>query len=68
MVVRAVVSIDLRRLLGVLGLGPTLDADVAEIAVLRHQLAVLQRSGRWPGRGTPRQTGCCHATGGRRSW
>jgi transposase InsO family protein len=32
-----------RRVLGVLGCGPTPDADVVEIAVLRHQLAVLRR-------------------------
>ena len=32
-----------RRVLGVLGCGPTLDADAVEIAVLRHQLAVLYR-------------------------
>src|SRR4051812_23304653 len=32
-----------RRALGVLGCGPTPDADVVEIAVLRHQLAVLRR-------------------------
>src|SRR5574342_1381447 len=32
-----------RRLLGVLGRGPTPDADAVEIAVLRHQLAVQRR-------------------------
>jgi putative transposase len=32
-----------RRVLGVLGWGPTPDADAVEIAVLRHQLAVLRR-------------------------
>jgi putative transposase len=43
MVVRTVALIALRRLLGVLGLGPTPDANEIEIAVLRHQLAVLRR-------------------------
>jgi transposase InsO family protein len=32
-----------RRVLGVLGCGPTPDANEVEIAVLRHQLAVLRR-------------------------
>ena len=32
-----------RRVLGVLGCGPTPNADAVEIAVLRHQLAVLHR-------------------------
>jgi putative transposase len=32
-----------RRVLGVLGLGRTPDADAVEIAVLRRQLAVLRR-------------------------
>src|SRR5437762_4682686 len=32
-----------RRVLGVLGCGATQDADEVEIAVLRHQLAVLRR-------------------------
>jgi len=32
-----------RRMLGVLGCGPRPDADTVEIAVLRHQLAVLRR-------------------------
>ena len=42
-VVRTVALMALRRLLGVLGLGPSPDANEVEIAVLRHQLAVLQR-------------------------
>jgi hypothetical protein len=42
-VVQAVALMALRRLLRVLGLGPTPDANEVEIAVLRHQLAVLQR-------------------------
>jgi putative transposase len=33
----------LRRLLGVVGCGRTTDAKEVEIAVLRHQLAVLRR-------------------------
>jgi hypothetical protein len=32
-----------RRVLGVLGCGPTPDADAVEIAVVRHQLAGLRR-------------------------
>jgi transposase len=32
-----------RRVLGMLGCGPTPDADAVEIALLRHQLAVLRR-------------------------
>ena len=33
----------LQRLLGLLGLGPSPDANEVEIAMLRHQLAVLLR-------------------------
>jgi hypothetical protein len=33
----------IRRVLGVLGCRPAPDADAVEIAVLRHQLAVLHR-------------------------
>ena len=43
MVVRSVALMVVRRMLGVLGCGPTPDADVVEISVLRHQLAVLHR-------------------------
>ena len=42
-VVRTVALMALRRLLGVLGLDPTPNADEVKIAVLRHQLGVLQR-------------------------
>jgi transposase InsO family protein len=43
MVVRTVGLLVLRRLLGVLGSGQSPDAKDVEIAVLRHQLAVLRR-------------------------
>jgi hypothetical protein len=33
----------LRRVLGLLGIGPAADAKDVEIAVLRHQLMVLRR-------------------------
>ena len=43
MVVRTLAFVILRRVLGVVGLGPSLDARDLEIAVLRHQLMVLRR-------------------------
>jgi hypothetical protein len=42
-VVRTLAFLVLRRILGVVGGGTTLDAKDVEIAVLRHQLAVLRR-------------------------
>jgi transposase InsO family protein len=42
-VVRTLAFLVLRRILGVIGEGPTPDAKDVEIAVLRHQIAVLRR-------------------------
>jgi hypothetical protein len=42
-VVRTLAFLVLRRILGVVGGGPTPNANDVEIAVLRHQLAVLRR-------------------------
>jgi hypothetical protein len=41
--VRAVGLVVLRRLVGLLGLGPSPDAKDIELAVLRHEPAVLRR-------------------------
>src|SRR6266498_936299 len=41
-VVHTIALMIVRRVLGVLGCGPTPNADAVEIAVLRHQLAVLR--------------------------
>ena len=43
MVIRTVAFMVVRRVLGILGCGPTPDANDVEIAVLRHQLMVLRR-------------------------
>jgi hypothetical protein len=43
-VVHTVALLIVRRVLGVLGCGPRPDVDAVEIAVLRHQLAVLHRN------------------------
>src|SRR3954447_5478869 len=43
MVVRTLALVLVRRLLGLVGLGPAPDAKDIEIAVLRHQLMVLRR-------------------------
>jgi hypothetical protein len=42
-VVRTLAFVIVRRLLGLVGLGPAPDAKDVEIAVLRHQLLVLRR-------------------------
>jgi hypothetical protein len=43
MVMRTLAFIVVRRVLGLIGLGPSPEAKDIEIAVLRHQLMVLQR-------------------------
>jgi putative transposase len=48
-VVRTVAFLVLRRILGMVGTGRTPDAKDVEIAVLRHQLAVLRRQVARPG-------------------
>src|SRR3954471_19047155 len=47
-VVRTVALMVVRRVLGALGCGPGPDANEVEIAVLRHQLAVLRRQAARP--------------------
>jgi hypothetical protein len=43
MVVRTLAFVSVRRVLGLIGLGPTPDANDVEIVVLRHQLMVVRR-------------------------
>jgi hypothetical protein len=43
MVVRTLAFVIVRRVLGLVGLGPAPDAKDVEIAVLRHQLMVVRR-------------------------
>jgi hypothetical protein len=43
MVVRTLAFVIVRRVLGLVGLGPAPDAKDLEIAVLRHQLTVVRR-------------------------
>jgi hypothetical protein len=45
MVVRTLACVIARRVVGLVGLGPTPDAKDVEIAVPRHQLMVVRRPG-----------------------
>src|SRR5260370_23824564 len=73
-VVRTLAFLIVRRLLGLAGLGADPDAKDIEMAVLRHQLAVVGRQVAWPRysrptgwcwRGWP---GCRPGTAGGSSW
>jgi hypothetical protein len=55
MEVRALAFMVVRQALGVIGLGPSPDANDVEIVVLRHRLAGC--AGRLPDLATPRPTG-----------
>jgi putative transposase len=48
MAVRTLGFVIVRGLLKLVGLGPAPDAREVEIAVLRHQLAVVSRQVKWP--------------------
>jgi hypothetical protein len=63
-----------RNVLRLVGLGPRPEAAYVEIAVLRHQLAILRREVNCP-RHQPTdrlllasRPGCCRGNGGRHSW
>jgi hypothetical protein len=73
-VVRTLGFMIVRGLLGLVGLGPAPDAKDVEIAVLRHQLAVVGRQVARPrytvsvGWCWPGWPGCCPGRGGGYSW
>jgi hypothetical protein len=62
-VVRTLGFLIVRRLLGLVGLGPREYARDVEIAVLRHQLAGAASAGRPPPPGTTRPIGHCWRRG-----